>query len=187
MDDDLAAFLGPLTPFGEEMVTWSFGALRLACYLTDRTPPRRYVTSATAVVTDGDRVLVVQHPTDRHIVPGGRLQPNEAPEDALQREVLEETRWTLECFNPVGLLHFTYTKAVPEDWPYPYPDFLQIIYAGSPRVFRPELKELDEYVRGSGFASIAEARRLPLNMGQHVFLDAALGLRLPDHPRSNES
>ena len=38
MDDDLAGFLGPLTPFTEETVTWPTGAMRLACYLTDRTP-----------------------------------------------------------------------------------------------------------------------------------------------------
>ena len=95
MDDDLAAFLGPQTPFAEEMVTWATGTMRLACYLTDRTPPRRYVTSARALVTDGDRVLVVQDPSSRHIMPGGRLEPNETPEDALRREVLEETGWRL--------------------------------------------------------------------------------------------
>ena len=187
MDDDLAAFLSPLTPFAREMVTWSFGAMHLACYLTDRTPPRRYVTSARAVVTDGYRVLVVQDPTDKHIVPGGRLQPNEAPEDALKREVLEETGWTLQCFHPVGVLHFTYTKAVPDRWPYPYPDFLQVVYSGMPGTYHPELKEVDDYVRGSGFADVAEVRRLPLNMGQQVFLDAALRLRLFDYPRSDES
>ncbi len=57
--------------------------MRLACYLTDKTPPRRYVTSARAVVSDGDCVLVVQDPSNRHIMPGGRLEPNETPEDAL--------------------------------------------------------------------------------------------------------
>ena len=60
MDSDLAEFLGPLTPSTEEMVTWPTGTMRLAWYLTDRTSPLRYVTSARAVVTDGDRVLVVQ-------------------------------------------------------------------------------------------------------------------------------
>ena len=110
MDDELAAFLGPLTPFSREVVTWDkvviwdVGTLRLACYLTDRTPPRRYVTSARAVVTDGERVLAVQEPGVRHILPGGRLEPGETPEDALQREVLEETGWSLASFNPIGVL-----------------------------------------------------------------------------------
>ena len=88
MDDDLAAFLAPLTAFAEEIHTWPADTMRLACYLTDRPPPCRYVTSARVVVTDGDRVLVVQDPPTKHIMPGGRLEPNETPEDALQREML---------------------------------------------------------------------------------------------------
>ena len=92
MDDELAEFLSPLTPFTEEEVTWPTGTMRLACYLTDRTHPSSYVTSARAVVTDGDRVLVVQDPGGRHIMPGGRLESNETPEDALQREVLRGRR-----------------------------------------------------------------------------------------------
>ena len=88
MDDDLAAFLAPLTAFAEEVVTWPTGTMRLACYLTD-----------------GDRVLVIQDPTTKHIMPGGRLEPNETPEDALQRKMLEETGWTLACFRPIGILH----------------------------------------------------------------------------------
>ena len=83
MNDDLAAFLAPLTAFAEEIHTWPADTMRLACYLTDRTPPPRYVTSARVVVTDGDRVLVVQDPTTKHIMPGGRLEPNsylEAPQ-----------------------------------------------------------------------------------------------------------
>lgn len=175
MDDDPAEFLGPLTPFAEEMVTWTMGTMRLACYLINRTPPRRYVTSARAVVTDGGRVLVVQDPGGRHIMPGGRLESDETPEDALQREVLEETGWGLACFRPIGVLHFTHLDAVPEDWPYPYPDFIQIVYAASPGAYHPELKEEDEYVLGSEFLPVAEARMLPLDAGQQGFLDTALG------------
>ncbi len=178
MDDDLAELLGPLTPFAEEMVTWATGTMRLACYLTDRTPPRRYVTSARAVVTDGDRVLVIQDPSSRHIMPGGRLEPNETPEDALRREVLEETGWSLAWFRPIGILHFNYVDPLPEGWSYPHPDFLQIVYAGSPGEYNPELKEVDEYVLGSEFVSVTDARRLPLNAGQQVFLDTALGQSL---------
>ena len=122
MDDDLTAFLGPLTPFTEEMVTWPTGAMRLACYLTDKAPLRRYVTSARAVVTGGDRVLVVQDPIDRHILPGGRLEPGETPEEALRREMIEETGWSLAWFRPIGMLHFTHLDPVPEGWSHPHPD-----------------------------------------------------------------
>ena len=174
MDDDLAAFLGPLDPFAEEVVTWNVGTMRVACYLTDRAPPRRYVTSARAVVTDGDSVLVVQEPSSRHVLPGGRLEPGETPEDALQREVLEETGWSLVSFRPIGILHFTHIDPVPAGWSYPHPDFLHIVSAGSPGAYHPELKEVGGYELGSEFVPVAEARRLPLGAGQQGFLDAAL-------------
>ena len=175
MDDELYEFLGPLTPISEEVVTWPMGIMQVACYLTDRTPPGRYVASARAVVTDGSRVLVVQDPIDRHIMPGGRLESNETPEDALCREVIEETGWSLKCFRPIGILHFIFLDNEPDDWTYPYPDFLHIVYAGSPGAYHPELKELDGYELGSEFVPIANARSLPLNTGQQVLLSAALG------------
>ena len=178
MDDELAEFLGPLTPFTEEIVSWPTGTMRLACYLTDRTPPHRYVSSARAVVIDGDGVLVVRDPSNRHIMPGGRLEPSETPEDALRREVTEETGWSLACFRPIGILHYTYTDPVPEGRTFPYADFLQIVYAGSPGGYRPELREEDGYELDSEFVPIAYARSLPLNAGQQVFLSAALGKSL---------
>ncbi len=178
MDEDLAAFLAPMTAFAEEMVAWPTGAMRLACYLTESSPPRRYVTSARAVVTDGDRVLVVQDPTNEHIMPGGRLEPNETPEDALRREMLEETGWSLSSFRPIGILHFHHTNPAPEGWTYPYPDFLQIVYAGTPGEYHPEQKEVDGYELASEFVPVVEVRQLPLDAGQHVFLDTAISASL---------
>ncbi len=185
MDDDLAAFLRQLTPFAEEVVAWPPINLRLACYLTERTPPRTHMTSARAVVINGDRVLVVRDPSNRHILPGGRLQAHEGPEDALRREVLEETGWSLECFRPIGILHYTHIDPMPEGWSYPYPDFIQIVYAGSAGEYHPEMKEVDGYEIGSEFLLLADVQSLSLNMGQHVFLDTAVGLRMVDCPKSD--
>ena len=97
MENDLAEYLSSLTPFAKETVLWSTGTLRLESYLTTSIPPLKYVTSARAVVTDGSRVLVVQDPDNRHILPGGRLEFEETPEEALRREVIEETGWSLAC------------------------------------------------------------------------------------------
>ena len=174
MDDDLAEFLSPLTPFAEETVTWPNVTLRMACYLTKRMPPRRYVTSVRAIVIDGDQVLVVQDPNNRHVMPGGMLKPNETPEDTLRREVFEETGWSLVWFRPIGVLHFTHIDPMPEGWRYPFPDFLQIVYAGSAGAYHPELKQGNGYELGSEFVPVAEARKLPLDAGQQVFIDTAL-------------
>ena len=107
-------------------------------------------------------------------MPGGRLEPDETPEDALRREVSEETGWSLTFCRPIGILHYTHTDAAPEGYRYPYPDFLQIVYAGSAGEYRPELKEVDGYEIGSEFVLVADAQRLPLDAGQQVFLDTAL-------------
>ena len=174
MENALAKFLHSLSPFAKEMLLWPIGTLHLACYLTAKTPPRQYVTSARAVVTDGKRVLVVQDPGNRHVLPGGRLELNETPEDAARREVMEETGWRLACIQPIGILHFTLIGPKPEGYPHPYPDFIQIVYAGSPDAYCPDLKEVDGYELGSEFVHVADARRLPLNAGQQEFLGAAI-------------
>ena len=176
MDDDLAAFIAPLTAFKEEPHVWSVGRFHLACYLTDTAPPSRHVASARAVVTDGDRVLVVEESTSRHILPGGRLEPDETVEDALRREVLEETGWSLARFRQIGVLHFRHIDPMPAGYAYPYPDLLHVVYAATPGEHHPELREVGGYELGAEFVPLVEARRLDLDAGQHVFLDAALRL-----------
>ena len=108
-------------------------------------------------------------------MPGGRLESNETPVDAVRREVLEETGRNLACLRPLGILHYTYADPIPEGWSYPYPDFLQIVYAGSADEYNPERKEVDGYELGSEFVSVTDVRSLPLNAGQQVFLSAAVG------------
>ena len=55
MDDELAAFLAPLTPFATEETL-------LTDYLADGQPPLPCVTSSRAVLIDGDDVLIVRDP-----------------------------------------------------------------------------------------------------------------------------
>ena len=174
MENDLAEYFHALSPCARDLLHWPTGTLRLACYLTDKTPPLQYVTSARAVVTNGHQVLVVQDPGNRHILPGGRLEPQETPEDAVRREVVEETGWGLACIRPIGILHLTFIDPKPEGYPYPYPDFIQIVYAARPGAHHPDLKEVDGYELGSELVQVAEARQLPLNAGQQEFLTAAI-------------
>ena len=174
MDDDLAGFLSPLTAFAEETRIWGpLGTMRIAGYLTGGPPPRRYVTSARAVVIDGDRVLLVQDPEEKHIIPGGRLESGETPEDALRREVIEETGWGLASFKLIGILHFTNIDPQPEGQK-TQPDFLQVVYAGIPGKYHPELKEAGGYELGSEFVSIDQVRQMPLGTGQQTLLETAI-------------
>ena len=121
----------------------------------------------------GDNVLVVRDPSGQHIMPGGRLEAGESPEDALRREVLEETGWTIARPQQIGFRHFHHLTPKPDGWSYPYPDFLQVVYACAPDERHPQLMEPDEYVLGSEFMPIADARRLDMDASQPGFLDAA--------------
>ena len=170
----LAEFLSPLTAFAEETRIWApLGTMRIACYLTDKMPPRRYVSSARAVVIDGDRVLLVQDPDESHIIPGGRLEPGETPEDAMRREVIEETGWSLAFCTPIGVLHFTHVRPMSEGQG-TQPDFLQVVYAAIPGKYHPELKEADGYEIGSEFVSIDQVRQMSLGTGQPTYVETAV-------------
>ncbi len=174
MDNDLAAFLDPLTACAREEAVWDPHRLCLTYYLAEEQPPLPYVISSRAVLVDGDDVLVVRAPGGTHVMPGGRLEAGESPEDALRREVLEETGWTIARQQRIGFRHFRHLTPKPHDWPDPYPHFLQVVYACAPGEYRPELMEPDEFVLGTEFLPIVEARRLDMDVGQPAFLDAAV-------------
>ena len=174
MHDDLAAFLAPLSPFAEEEVEWSSHRMALTDYLTEAEPPLPHVTSSRAVLVDGDEVLVVRDPGGNHVLPGGRLEAGESPEEALRREVLEETRWTISRLQRIGFRHFRHLTPNPDGWSYPYPDFIQVVYACTPGERHPEPVEQDEYVLGAEFMPIADAKQLELDAGQPGYLDAAV-------------
>ena len=64
------------------------------------TPSRVY---ALAFTPDGDMLLVSGAPEDPdRWLPGGGIEPGEAPEDALARELLEEAAATVLAHHPIG-------------------------------------------------------------------------------------
>ena len=92
----------------------------------------------------------------------------------MRREVLEETGWSITSFRQIGILHYRHIQPRRPDCPHAHPDFLQIVYAATPGEYRPELREVDGYEVGSELMPVSEARRLPLDPGELVFLDAAV-------------
>jgi 8-oxo-dGTP pyrophosphatase MutT (NUDIX family) len=162
MADVVAQFFSTLTPVAEEEVAWLGGTirLRLRVYLTDELPPLAYVTSVRAVVVAAAGCAVLRNPDGVHALPGGRREPHEALRDTLFREILEETGCLVTSSQPLALLHFHHLTDKPAVYPYPYPDFVQMVFAvrGTPGPFTgdPDRYEASvELVAPSQLAAIA--------------------------------
>jgi 8-oxo-dGTP pyrophosphatase MutT (NUDIX family) len=155
-------FLG-LVPVAQERIFWHGGAtrLQLEVYVTEVTPPLDYTTSVRGVVITDAGCAVLRNADGRHVLPGGRREANEDIVATLHREVREETGCSVASLRPLGLLRFHHLTAKPSEYAYPYPDFIQAVFAvrGTAGTFAgdPERYELDvEFVAPSELASLVE-------------------------------
>jgi 8-oxo-dGTP pyrophosphatase MutT (NUDIX family) len=160
-------------PICEEMITWGDQLLRVRSYIGYGVPPADYVTSVRCVVLCGNQVLVVRDPQEQHILPGGRRAPGETFEQTARREVREETGWLLGELQPLGVKHFYHLSPKSANYPYPYPDFLQLIYQGYALTFDAQAKEPDGYELAASLQLITNATLRTLRPSDRHFLRAA--------------
>lgn len=156
----VARFLAPLTPSGSVEAAWGRQRTRLlvTSYVTTEIPPVALVTSVRAVVRRDDKVVALRNPDGVHVMPGGRLEPDESFEQALRREVHEETGLTLVEPRYVGFLHFEHLTAKPDNYRYPYPDGFHAMYVAVARgVLRSG--DIDGWEEEAFLVSAEEARR----------------------------
>jgi ADP-ribose pyrophosphatase YjhB (NUDIX family) len=159
----------------EEIVEWPPIQLRARTYLTTTLPPLELVSSVRAVVQSRDQLLVVRDPVGVHILPGGRRESGETLVQTLQREVLEETGWTIRDLRLLGFVHFHHLTPEPVDYRYPYPDFLHVIYQATADHYDAQQREPDGYELDATLQPLAIAAALPLSQGERVLLKAAIG------------
>jgi ADP-ribose pyrophosphatase YjhB (NUDIX family) len=175
MDKDLETFIQQQNPIAEETVSWENGIINLHVtnYLSDTLPPLKYVTSVRAIVLKDENVLVVRTLSGLHIEPGGRREAGETLLQTLQREMLEETGWTIEHIHLLGFKHLHHLTPVPEGYFYVSPDFCQIIYTARAHTYRPEAVRTDDIEIEAFFYPIAEVQALNLDPAEIVYLEMA--------------
>ncbi len=172
---DLTPLLAQAAAQVTEAVVWSPSRFRLTTCLHDQLPPLELVTSARALVTRVGEILVVRERSGHHILPGGRRRAGEMLWDTARREVLEETGWQIEAPQLLGWRHFHHLTSRPTGYAYPYPDFVQVIYAASGVSHAPDRRTDDGPEIAAHFASYSFVRQLPLTPGEQLLLEAVIG------------
>ena len=176
--DDPRSFIAQARCVTEEHASWPGGIeLSVRGYLSPVPPPHALVTSSRAVVIRDTEVLVFFDGAAPHVLPGGRLEPGESPEDAVRRELLEETGWSVGPLTLLGWVHLRHLTPRPAGDTYPYPEFLHAVFMAEAGDYDPASLVPDEWVQHSGFVPLIEAVALPLRPVERAFLEAALAER----------
>lgn len=98
--------------------------------LDDALPDTRLVTTALGFIFEKDQLLLSCLSHRGWDLPGGHLEPNETPEEALRREVLEETGADVCDLHVLGYEKILIHAPKPDRYRYPYPVSYQVFYYG---------------------------------------------------------
>jgi hypothetical protein len=89
--------------------------------------------------------------------------------------VLEETGWALGSLARLAVVHYRHLGPRPAGYPFPYPDFAQIVFLAEAVTFHPDARLPDAWVAESGFRPWDAALALVAGReSEGLLLEAAL-------------
>ena len=140
-------------------------------YVTDRQAPQGLVTSVRCAVVRDRTILVVANRGGEHVLPGGGVEAGETQEQAVRRELFEETAWAVGPLRYLGFLYLKHQAAKPPGYRFPHPHFFQPVYCAPALSRHLERRIADDYETNCRFVPFAEAAALEVDGVSRFFCD----------------
>jgi ADP-ribose pyrophosphatase YjhB (NUDIX family) len=106
------------------------------------------------------------------------VEEGETHEETLKRELLEGAGVEIKVIGQIGFVHLRHTTPKPQNYLYPYPDFLWPVYNACFERWRNDAKMKDDYEISSRLLPLQEVRGLALESYEKVFLEVAVSKRI---------
>ena len=176
LDRELLRFLDGRSADFRQPLEFGGGKHRLilTAYLTVDQPPDSLILAGRALVLQDREVLVIKDPDGEHVLPGGRREAGESPEDAVKREVLEEAGWTLRELEPFAALHLHYETPRPTGvGRVIYPDFIWQVFRAKPKDHVPDRRVIGDWEEDAYFRPVSAMIEV-VEPYQRLLLEASL-------------
>ncbi len=171
---ELQAYLDRHAQFSGWTGEWLGVPLEFRLCLTSEVPPVKFVGSVRAVVLRQEEVLLV-HGEVPMLNVGGRPEAGETLEQALLREVGEESGWLVSLIGIIGFVHSRHLDNQRPDWGRPAPDWVDPMFAVEASGYDENLKLPGEH--RTELVAASEAERLGVEETNLKLLQEALRLR----------